>query len=234
MPGQFRTSQNWIGGVRPGKATFVPPPPGKPMQSCLNALEAFLHDQPTRTPPLIKAALAHVQFETIHPFLDGNGRLGRLLITLILCHEGAMREPLLYLSLYFKQHKTQYYALLQNVRQTGDWEAWLSFFLQGIIDTSHIAVSVMRSSLELFSRDRAEISQWSNSGSALAIHEVMQRQPILSIKQAAVAANVSEPTASTVLRQMQDSDIVQETTGNQRHRLYAYSRFIDLLDEGIE
>ena len=234
MPGEFRTSQNWLGGGRPSRATFVPPPPGEAMLECLRALEGFLHDQPVRTPPLIKAALAHVQFETIHPFLDGNGRLGRLLITLTLCHEQAMREPLLYLSLYFKRHRTRYYRLLQNVRETGDWEVWLTFFLQGVIETSRVAVNVIRSGLALFAQHRGELSIWNNSGSALAIHEFMQRRPILSIKQAAQAANVSEPTASTVLRKMEEAAIVREITGGQRNRLYAYNSFISLLDEGIE
>lgn len=232
-PGEVRSSQNWIGGVRPSQAMFVPPPPGDTLQDCLRDLERFIHDKPIRTPPLIKAALAHVQFETIHPFLDGNGRLGRLLITLILCHEKAMKEPLLYLSLYFKQHRQQYYDLLQGVRETGDWEAWLSFFLRGVVDTSHVAVNVMRQSFDLFARDRNALSKWPNSGSALAIHEHMQRHPILSIKQAAEAAGVSEPTASTVLRKMEEDDFVREITGKQRNRLYAYSNFLAVLQEGI-
>jgi len=133
-PGEFRHSQNWVGGTRPGNALFVPPPPDQVIE-CLGALEKFLHNDPVKTPLLIKAALAHVQFETIHPFLDGNGRLGRLLITFLFCAEGALREPLLYLSLYFKQHRQQYYDLLQSVRLTGDWEAWVRFFLTGVEET---------------------------------------------------------------------------------------------------
>jgi Fic family protein len=140
MPGEVRTSQNWIGGTRPGNALFVPPPPYEVMP-CLGALEKFLHNDPVRTPTLIKAALAHVQFETIHPFLDGNGRLGRLLITLLLCAEGAMSEPLLYLSLYFKTHRDTYYEQLQRVRVEGDWEAWLRFFLEGVISTAEQATT---------------------------------------------------------------------------------------------
>ncbi|MGI4791433.1 MAG: Fic family protein [Janthinobacterium lividum] len=126
-PSEFRRSQNWIGGSRPGNARYVPPPPDQVME-CLGALEKFLHDDPVPTPTLIKAALAHVQFESIHPFLDGNGRVGRLLITLLLCAEGAMTEPLLYLSIYLKSNRDTYYALLQQIRETGEWEEWLRFF----------------------------------------------------------------------------------------------------------
>ncbi len=138
-PGQFRRSQNWIGGSRPGNAFYVPPPPEMVVE-CLGRLEKFIHDDPVKTPTLLKAALVHVQFETIHPFLDGNGRLGRLLITLILCNEGALRQPLLYLSLYFKQHRERYYELLQRVRTTGDWESWIRFFLEGVEQTAGQAV----------------------------------------------------------------------------------------------
>lgn len=234
MPGEFRVSQNWIGGIRPGRAMFVPPPPGPVMLKCLSDLERFWHDQPQRTPPLIKAALAHVQFETIHPFLDGNGRVGRLLITLILCSEGAMREPLLYLSLYFKQHRERYYELLQGVRERGDWEAWCEFFLQGVAETSDVAVEVMRASLRLFEQDREAIGALKASGSLRAVHEVLQRHPILSIKQAARVAQVSEPTASSALQKLEGMGVVREITGKARNRLFAYIRFINLLDEGLD
>ena len=137
-PGEFRKTQNWIGGSRPGNAVFVPPPPGQTMP-CLDALEKFLHDQPEPTSVLIKAALAHVQFETIHPFLDGNGRLGRLLITFLLCAEGALHQPILYLSLYFKMHRQEYYDWLGRVRDQGDWEGWLKFFLTGVLETAEQA-----------------------------------------------------------------------------------------------
>ena len=234
MPGEFRTSQNWIGGTRPGKARFVPPPPGEEMNNCLGLLEKFLHDEPVRTPPLIKAALAHVQFETIHPFLDGNGRLGRLLITFILCNENAMREPLLYLSFYFKQHREEYYSLLQNVRETGDWEAWLRFFLNGIAETSRAAVMTMRASLELFERDRTRLSEIRSTSSALRVHEVMQRRPIVGIGEVAEWSSLSAPTVSAVFQQMEDLGMVREITGNQRNRLYAYTAFINILSDGID
>jgi len=151
-PGEFRRSQNWIGGTRPGNALFVPPPPIEVMP-CLGDLENFLHDRPERTPVLIKAALSHVQFERIHPFLDGNGRLGRLLITILLCAEGALSEPLLYLSLYFKTHRQVYYDLLQQVRIEGDWEEWLRFFLEGVKVTSEQASSAAIRLLKLFERE---------------------------------------------------------------------------------
>jgi Fic family protein len=153
-PGEFRRSQNWIGGTRPGNAVYVPPP-WEQVIDCMGNLEKFLHDQPRRTPVLVKAALAHVQFETIHPFLDGNGRLGRLLITLILCAEGALQEPLLYLSLYFKQHRQTYYELLQEVRLQGQWLRWLRFFLEGIRDTAQQAVDTAKAILALFDKSVA-------------------------------------------------------------------------------
>ncbi|MDB4952354.1 MAG: hypothetical protein JWM27_5003 [Gemmatimonadetes bacterium] len=155
-PGEFRRSRSWIGGTRPGNALFVPPPPDHVM-ACLGDLELFLHDRPGRTPTLIKAALAHVQFETIHPFLDGNGRLGRFLITFLLCAEEALSQPLLYLSLYFKANRQTYYDLLQRVRTEGVWEEWLAFFLEGVIATSSQATDTARRILALFETDRLRI-----------------------------------------------------------------------------
>jgi Fic family protein len=156
-PGEFRRTQNWIGGTRPGDAAFVPPPAEKVME-CLAALELFLHDQPEPTPVLLKAALAHVQFETIHPFLDGNGRLGRLLITLLLCEQDVLKQPMLYLSLYFKAHRRQYYELLDTVRVNGDWEVWLNFFAEAVIVTANQAVDTARQLLDLMNTDREKIS----------------------------------------------------------------------------
>ncbi len=156
-PGQFRRSQNWIGGTRPGNAAFVPPPADQVVEN-MGKLELFLHGRPEPTPVLLKAALAHVQFETIHPFLDGNGRLGRLLITLLLCEEKVLREPMLYLSLYFKTHRQHYYELLNNVRLTGDWEAWLDFFAEAVIVTSTQAVETAQQLLDLSNKDRDRIS----------------------------------------------------------------------------
>jgi Fic family protein len=174
QPGEFRRSQNWIGGTRPGNARFVPPPPENLMQ-CLGDLEKFLHDDPVKTPTLIKAALSHVQFETIHPFLDGNGRVGRLLITLLLCAENAISEPTLYLSLYFKRHREIYYELLQKVRTTGAWEEWLLFFLEGVEETAEEAVSTATQILEIFAEDRARIESLGRpAGNALRVHSLLQ------------------------------------------------------------
>jgi Fic family protein len=156
-PGEFRRSQNWIGGTRPGNALFVPPPPDE-LNRCLGDLETYLHATDVH-PALIRAALAHVQFETIHPFLDGNGRLGRLLITLLLCEAGSLREPVLYLSLYLKTHRQQYYDLLQAVRERGDWETWLAFFLDGVTETATQAVHAARSLITLFDNDRRRITE---------------------------------------------------------------------------
>src|SRR5262245_9639116 len=155
-PGEFRRSQVWIGGSRPGKARFVPPPVDRVME-CMGALEKFLHGDPVETPTLVKAGLAHVQFETIHPFLDGNGRLGRLLITMLLCAERALAEPILYLSLHFKFHRQEYYELLQRVRTHGDWEGWLRFFLNGVIETADEALTTTRRILALFAKDRRQL-----------------------------------------------------------------------------
>ncbi|MCA9515310.1 MAG: Fic family protein, partial [Myxococcales bacterium] len=179
-PGEFRRSQNWIGGTRPGNALYVPPPPDE-LMTCLGALERFLHEEPATTPLLVKAALAHAQFETIHPFLDGNGRLGRLLITLLLCADGALSEPTLYLSVYFKRHRAEYYERLQRVRTAGEWEAWLRFFATGVLETSREAVSTARALLALFDGDRARIQAATGrrAGSALRVHEAFKAHPIL-------------------------------------------------------
>jgi Fic family protein len=234
QPGEFRTSQNWIGGTRPGNAHFVPPPPGEVM-NCMGALEKFWHDQPTRMPTLIKAALTHVQFETIHPFLDGNGRLGRLLITLLLCTEGALSEPILYLSLYFKSHRQVYYEHLQRVRTNGDWEGWLQFFLEGVIFTAEQAVKAARSVLQLFAEDREKIEELGRAASsAIRVHEVMQRKPILSIAFAAGQTGLTHPTVTKALQNLEKLGVIRELTGRQRDRLFVYSDYVQLLNEGTQ
>src|SRR5688572_875961 len=177
QPGEFRTSQNWIGGARPGVALFVPPPPDRVLE-CMADLERFLNDRPERTTTLVKAALAHVQFETIHPFLDGNGRLGRLLITLALVAEGVLREPLLYLSLYLKANRATYYELLQRVRTQGEWEPWVSFFARGVQETAEGAVSTARRLAQVFAEDRLRIEALGRiAGSALRVHHALQLHP---------------------------------------------------------
>jgi len=228
-PGQFRRSQNWIGGTRPGNAFYVPPPP-ELVVDCLGRLEKFIHDDPVKTPTLLKAALVHVQFETIHPFLDGNGRLGRLLITLILCNEGALRQPLLYLSLYFKQHRERYYELLQRVRTTGDWESWIRFFLEGVEQTAGQAVDLATKVRELFARDRARIAKLGRvAGSALRVHELLQAHPLISVPKATKLLTLTPPTVRASLAALSEVGIVKEVSGRRRDRVFGYRRYLDLI-----
>ena len=233
QPGEFRSSQNWIGGTRPGNARFVPPPPDRLME-CLGDLEKFLHDR-TEYPVLIRAALAHVQFETIHPFLDGNGRLGRLLITLLLCEEKTLREPVLYLSLYFKTHRVRYYELLQTVRETGDWEAWLEFFLDAVAETSEQGIDTARRLMSLFDNDRSKIvALGRHATSVLRIHSEMQRSPIQFIPRLAKKTKLSQPTVQKAIDRLVALGIVREITGKKRSRLYEYENYMKILDEGTE
>lgn len=232
-PGEFRTSQNWIGGTRPGNAKFVPPPPDRLME-CLDSFEKFFHDESITLPILIKAALAHVQFETIHPFLDGNGRLGRLLITFMLCQDGILKEPLLYLSLYFKTHRDDYYALLQSVRENGDWEAWVEFFLTGVIETSNQATLTAKRILELFERDNKNINvSGKPTGAVLAIHNYLRANPITSTTKIKEACNISLPTVLRSLSSLEKLGIVREVTGKERHKIFVYNNYIDILNSGI-
>lgn len=233
-PGEFRRSQNWIGGSRPGNARFVPPPPDR-LVDCLGALEKFLHNKSATTSTLVKAALAHVQFETIHPFLDGNGRLGRLLITFLLCAENVLQEPLLYLSLYFKQNREAYYGHLQTVRQTGDWESWLRFFLTGIRETSEQAVATARRLRTLFAEDAARLTGLGRAGgTAFRVHQQLQIQPIASVSRMAEAVGISINTARASLELLQKPGIVRELTGGKYGRLYAYDQHLAILNEGTE
>jgi len=233
-PGEFRTSQNWIGGSRPGNAVYVPPPPDKVMEG-MGELEKFLHNDPVKTSLLLKAALAHVQFESIHPFLDGNGRLGRLLITLLLCSEGALSQPLLYLSLYFKSHREDYYDLLQKVRTDGDWEMWISFFLRGVEETANQAVNTARQLVDLFETDRKKIEVIGQaSGSALRLHHALQQSPILTIAKAMEMTSVSFPTASRSFQHLHDLGIVTQMTKTQRAKVFSYTEYIRILSEGTE
>ena len=233
-PGEFRRSQNWIGGSRPGNAVFVPPPP-ELVIDCMNTLELFLHQERTDLPLLIKTGLIHAQFETIHPFLDGNGRLGRLLITFLLCAAGVLREPILYLSLYFKQHRAAYYDLLDRVRTKGDWETWLDFFLTGVRDTAEQAATAARRILAVFEDHRRKIEALGRpAASALRVFEHMQRNPILSIPAAAERIGISSPTVAKSLEHMRRLGILREITGRQRHRLFVYDAYLAILNEGTE
>ena len=233
-PGEFRRSQNWIGGTRPGNAAFVPPPADH-VAECWGALEKFLHDDKVRLPVLVKAALAHVQFETIHPFLDGNGRVGRLLITFLLCTEGALHEPTLYLSLYLKQNRARYYELLQAVRKDGDWEEWLRFFLEGVEQTATQAASTARRLMALASKDAQRIQEIGRAaGTALRVHQLLQAQPIVSIPVAAERLKLSFPAVNTGLGHLVKLGIGRELTGKTRGRLFAYDAALKLLNEGME
>ncbi|MDE2570923.1 MAG: Fic family protein [bacterium] len=233
-PGEFRRTQNWIGGTRPGNAAYVPPPPDRVME-CMGELESFLHGQPQRVPLLLRAALAHVQFESIHPFLDGNGRVGRLLITLLLCAEGVLRTPLLYLSLYFKTHRQRYYELLQAVRTEGDWERWLRFFLTGVATTAEQAAATAERILELFAADRDRIGVLGRkAGSMLRVHHTFQRHPVLSVTKLTGRLGLSAPTVRSAVDHLRSLGILHEMTGRKRDRLFVYRAYLDVLDEGTE
>jgi len=233
-PGEFRRSQNWIGGMRPGNAVFVPPP-HTAVPDCMAALERFLHASTDGLPVLARAGLAHVQFETIHPFLDGNGRVGRLLITFLLCHAGVLRDPLLYLSLYLKQHRQDYYALLDRVRRDGDWEAWLTFFLEGVRVTAEGAVETAQRLAGIFREDRAAIeTKGRRAGSALRVHDAIKARPILSMPEICRATGLSFPAASSAMDLLVEMKIARELTGKRRNRLFVYDRYLAILSEGTE
>ncbi len=234
QPGEFRTSQNWIGGTRPGNAAFVPPPPDLVMD-CMGELELFLHREHEDLPLLIRAGLVHVQFETIHPFLDGNGRLGRLLIAFLLCVGGALHEPILYLSLFFKTHRQLYYDLLTRVRTTGDWESWLEFFLTGVKETSDQAVTTARRIIALLEADRKKIEALGRPApSVLRLHQYAQTQPILSIAAASEKLGLTFPTVAAAVDHLQKLGIMREITGKLRRRLFAYGGYLEILNEGTE
>ena len=234
QPGEFRRSQNWIGGTRPGNALFVPPPPHR-LDECLDSFERFLNTEDPALPMLIRAGLAHVQFETIHPFLDGNGRLGRLLITLMLCEAGALREPILYLSLFFKARRDDYYRLLQEVRREGNWEAWMEFFLTGVAETAEQATDTARELMALFEADRATIRDLGRvAPSVLRVHDLLQKRPMLTIQSASKQLGLSVPTVGKTLDLLVAAKIVREITGKQRGKVFAYSKYLALLDKGTE
>lgn len=234
LPGEFRRSQNWIGGSRPGNALFVPPP-AEEVAEAIAHLERFIHDIPERTPILIKAALAHVQFETIHPFLDGNGRVGRLLITLLLCAEGVLNEPLLYLSLYLKQHRDTYYELLTQVREHGDWEAWLAFFARGVQETAFGAVKTAQQLVRLFQTDRERVLALKRSASsALRVFDALRERPVSRASSLAERSGLTQPTVNSALKGLNDLGIIKEITGKKRDRLFSYGEYIRILSEGTE
>lgn len=233
-PGEFRRSQNWIGGTRPGNALFVPPPPNE-LETCLDQFERFIHEDDSRLPPIIKAGLLHVQFETLHPFLDGNGRIGRLLVTLYLCNRGVLHSPLLYLSLHLKTHRADYYRLLQEVREHGAWEAWLEFFLQGVAETADQAFNAAGRIIDLFKQDRERISAaGGRAGSALRIHELLQRHAYATVQFLETHTGLSAPTINAALVDLEHLGIVQEVTGRKRGRVFGYLSYLQILNEGTD
>lgn len=234
QPGELRKGQAWVGGPSPALAHFVPPPPDV-LDKALADFERFLHAPASQTSPLIKAALTHVQFETIHPFSDGNGRLGRLLIALILCNEGVLREPSLYLSLYFKRHRADYYDMLNGVRVRGDWEGWLGFFLDGVADTAQQAVDTAQRLLALLGKDRARIALLGKrAGNVGLVFEQFARRVLIGVPQVKPHLALSAPTIRAAIRALEEMEIVNELTGQRRYRVFAYSAYLDILSEGAQ
>lgn len=233
-PGAFRRDQNWLGGTRPGEARFVPPP-WPEVTPAMSALERFLHDEPEPTPILLKAALAHAQFETIHPFLDGNGRVGRLLITLLLCSHGVMRRPLLYLSLYFKRNRDDYYDHLQRVRTEGAWEAWVRFFLEGVVEVAESTTETTQRLVSMVEQDRQTIHGFGRAAAtAHRVHDLATRFVLVGATQAAQRLSVTEPPVYGAIARLEEAGILQEITGRRRGKLYAYAQYLAILNEGTE
>ncbi len=231
-PGEFRRSQNWIGGTRPGNARFVPPPSTEVVPA-MSDLEKFLHDQPVRTPVLLKAALAHVQFETIHPFLDGNGRVGRVLITLLLYSEGVLRRPLLYLSLYLKRNRDAYYEHLQRVRTEGAWEPWVRFFLEGVTEIAASTTETTKRIVEMVERDREKIHAFGRgAATAHRIHDFATRRVVLRPSAVAAQLELSAPPVYAAIARLEEAGILREVTGRQRGKVYAYDEYLSVLNEG--
>lgn len=231
-PGEVRRTQNWIGGTRPGNATYVPPPPHE-VSPALSNLEKYIHDEYGPTPALVKAALAHAQFETIHPFLDGNGRIGRLLISLILVADGALPHPFFYLSLYFKQNRTDYYEALQRIRTHGDWEGWLRFFLIGAEAVANEATSTAESLSKLFTHDRAKVEKLGRAApSALRVYDLLRDRILISPTRVAETLALTWPTVQSAIERLESLGIAKEVTGKRRDRIYAYERQLKVLDEG--
>ena len=227
-PGQFRRSQNWVAGTKPSDALYVPPPVHE-LGPALDNLEKFIHEDSQTVPPLLKAGFVHAQFETIHPFLDGNGRLGRLLITLLLCHERVLERPLLYLSLYFKVNRAIYYEKLQRVRTDGDWEGWFSFFLEGVRVVADQATNTSRLVLATFSRDREAILAGPKAATAARLHGLLEQRAIISIPGATKHLNSTQPTITSAMRRLQDLGIVSEISGKKRDKQYAYTSYLAAL-----
>jgi cell filamentation protein, protein adenylyltransferase len=231
-PGRFRREQNWLGGWRPSVARYVPPP-WREVEPAMAELEKFLHDQPERTPILIKAALAHAQFESIHPFLDGNGRVGRLLITLLLVADGVLKGPLLYLSLYLKQNRDEYYDHLQRIRTEGAWEAWLRFFLEGVVEVAESTTATTGDLVQMIERDRHTIHEFGRGAATAArVHDLASRVVVFRPTAAARDLGLSAPPVYGAIKRLEEAGILREATGRQRGKLYVYDEYLARLNEG--
>lgn len=233
-PGEFRRTQNWLGGDRPAAARYVPPP-WQQVEPAMAALERFLHDDPISSPVLVKAALAHVQFESIHPFLDGNGRVGRLLITLLMLEQRVLRRPLLYLSLFLKRNRDTYYERLQAVRTEGAWEAWLEFFLNGIVEVAESTAETTRSILEMIERDRGRIHELGRgAATALRVHDFAVRRVVVRPPATAKSLGLSDPPVYAAVARLEEVGILREVTGRARGKTYVYDEYMAILNEGTE
>jgi Fic family protein len=233
-PGEFRRDQNWLGGPRPSAARFVPPP-WQEVIAAMGALEKFIHDDPSPTPVLVKAALAHAQFETIHPFLDGNGRVGRLLITLLLCSEGALSRPLLYLSLHFKRNRDSYYEHLQRVRTDGAWEDWLRFFLEGVIEVAESTTLTTQRVVAMVENDRQKIHSFGRgAATAHRVHDLATRSVVIGASSSAERLELTGPPVYAAIQRLENAGILREATGRQRGKLYVYDEYLTILNEGTE
>lgn len=229
QPGELRRSQNWIGGTRPGNASFVPAPAER-VPALLATLERFIHARTRRLPPLIKIALVHAQFETIHPFLDGNGRLGRLLIGALLEQWGLLPEPLLYLSGYLKQHQAAYYRHLTAIRTTGDWEGWIVFFLEGIAQAAADAERAVVGVASVVTADRRRLVQAPNATPAsYRLFELLPTMPRFTVEQARQKLASTFPTANAAVRLLESLGILVELTGGRKNRVYSYAAYVDIL-----
>lgn len=232
-PGKFRTMQNWIGGKRPGLARYVPPP-AEYVVECMNDLEKYLNEDKSEVPIILKAGLIHAQFESIHPFHDGNGRLGRLLITFILVSSGELQAPLLYLSLYLKQNRDEYYERLNAVRDNGDWEGWMLFYLKGVEEVSNQAAQTAKLITDLRERDRKKIESGHSTASALQVLELFYKHPKMSVKFAANLLELSEPTVRNSFTSLEGLGILTEVTGLKRNREYLYLEYMGIIISGTE
>ncbi|MBK1674748.1 cell filamentation protein Fic [Ectothiorhodospira shaposhnikovii] len=229
QPGELRRSQNWIGGTRPGNAVFVPPPPER-VPTLLADMECFIHDTATDLPPLVKVALIHAQFETIHPFLDGNGRIGRLLIAALFEHWGLLSEPLMYLSGYLKQHQAEYYRRLSAIRTEGDWESWVTFFLEGVVTAAGDAEKNIIEVASLVAADRRRLLQSSKAGPAsYRLFELLPMMPRFTIERVRQQLDTSFPTATAAVKVLEELGIVTEITGQKKNRIYSYQAYVELL-----